>query len=852
MKRYLRWLCVCALIMALCLPTLPAGTEPTLASGGQQERELLSSLGNPTHARNAATGKISYLRGTPSSPLYRARAPQADPVAAARAFLAEYGPLFGARDQAREMVVKRVRQLDRGRRSVRFQQVYEGIPIIAGEMYVQLDREGNVISANGELLPVWTLDVHPSVSADVARGKALRLVAEAHHVPAHRLRASRPQLWIYDPRLIGAPPNTGTSLVWRLEVHGGRLGEINEFVVVDAHTGRVLLHFNQVETAKSRQVCDTNNDPDESYVCTSPARSEGDPPTSVPEVDRAYDFSGGVYDFYYSRFGRDSLDGAGMPIVSTVRYCPSDYECPYANAFWDPYFQQVVYGDGFTADDVVGHELTHAVTQFTSGLIYYGQSGAINESLSDVFGELYDLTNGAGTDTRATRWLQGEDTPIGAVRNMADPPQMGDPDRMSSPYYYTGSWDNGGVHTNSGVNNKAAYLMVDGGSFNGLTVRGLGIDKVAAIYYEVETNFLLSGSDYGDLYVGLQQACLNLVGTRGITPADCGEVKKAVDATEMNLSPGDQMPPTGSIQIAGGAEYTNNAQVTIQINATDRGWGVSSMAIWNAGERSSGWQPYSESVSWTLPAGDGPKTVYASFRDAAGNVSEIVSDTIVLDTTRPVAKAPTVSLPAGSTLGTSKIPVRVAWSATDANGIGSYLVQMSTYDGSAWSAWSTIYRGGNTSTTKNLAPGTYRFRVQATDRAGNESAFASSPITTVAAVQENSSAISYSSGWKRTARTGAYGGYVKYHTQAGATATLRFRGRSVSLVTPKAASLGKAEIRVDGVRAATVDLYASSTQARKVVYTKAWSSSGSHTVTIKVLGTSGRPRVDIDAFVILR
>lgn len=79
MKRYLRWLCVCALIMTLCLPTLPAGTEPTLASGDRQERELLSSLGNPTHARNAATGKISYLRGTPSSPLYRARAPQADP-----------------------------------------------------------------------------------------------------------------------------------------------------------------------------------------------------------------------------------------------------------------------------------------------------------------------------------------------------------------------------------------------------------------------------------------------------------------------------------------------------------------------------------------------------------------------------------------------------------------------------------------------------------------------------------------------------------------------------------------------------------------------------------------------------
>ena len=98
------------------------------------------------------------------------------------------------------------------------------------------------------------------------------------------------------------------------------------------------------------------------------------------------------------------------------------------------------YGTGFTSgDDVVGHELAHGVTEFTSNLFYYYQSGAINESLSDVFGELVDLTNGRGTDTPAVRWQLGEDLPaIGVIRDMENPrpPAAPDPDRMTSPDYF--------------------------------------------------------------------------------------------------------------------------------------------------------------------------------------------------------------------------------------------------------------------------------------------------------------------------------------------------------------------------------------------------------------------------------
>ena len=106
----------------------------------------------------------------------------------------------------------------------------------------------------------------------------------------------------------------------------------------------------------------------------------------------------------------------------------------------------------------------------------------------------------------------GEDSALGVIRSMSNPPAYGDPDRMSSPYYYTGSDDNGGVHINSGVNNKAAYLMVEGGTFNGRTILGIGMDRTAAVYYAAQVNHLTMGANYNDLYYALLQACQNLIG----------------------------------------------------------------------------------------------------------------------------------------------------------------------------------------------------------------------------------------------------------------------------------------------------------------------------------------------------
>jgi Zn-dependent metalloprotease len=271
------------------------------------------------------------------------------------------------------------------------------------------------------------------------------------------------------------------------------------------------------------------------FVCKSP----GNNCTGGQDIDAdlAHTHALNFLQFMLDRHKRNGVEGAGYPLISTVHHGDENFQ----NAFWTNLGFQIVYGDGFSkADDVVAHEIMHGMTRTSSNLFYFYQSGAINESLSDLWGEYYDQLNGMGNDSAAVKWLIGEDLPgsIGVIRNMKNPPAFKDPDKMTSIYYYKGSYDNGGVHWNSGVNNKAVYLMVDGGTFNGRTVNGIGWEKTAAIYYYAQTRLLTSASDFADLQNALDQACTSLTGgTEGITTNDCNQVRNATMAVEMNKFP---------------------------------------------------------------------------------------------------------------------------------------------------------------------------------------------------------------------------------------------------------------------------------------------------------------------------
>jgi Zn-dependent metalloprotease len=488
--------------------------------------------------------------GRPIRPAVPAAA-GASAAAAARAYLSACGSLFGLGDTS-DLTVRAERRIDDKRSVVRFQQTHDGIPVLGGELVAQIDTGGNIISVSGELLPEAPAATAATVGAFEAQATALESVAKEYGREASSLFSSEPKLWIYAPSLL-APTAGPSRLVWRFEVTAGELEPIRQLVLIDATLGGVALTFNQIHTARNRLTYTANNTQTlpGTLVC-----NEANNTCAGGSLDAQGAHLGArdAYDYYAANHARDSINNAGMTLTSTVHFGVN-----YQNAFWNSV--QMVYGDGFgfaRADDVVGHELTHGVTEHESGLFYYYQSGAINESLSDVFGEFIDLTNGRGTDTAAVRWQMGEDVSgLGAIRHMANPPAFGDPDRMLSPLYHFATSDGGGVHINSGVNNKAAYLMTDGGAFNGQTVSALGIAKVSKIYYEANANLLSSGSDYIDLYNLLYQACQNLIGTAGITAADCTEVREATLAVEMNREPAAGFHPDAPVCTIAGQVPTN-------------------------------------------------------------------------------------------------------------------------------------------------------------------------------------------------------------------------------------------------------------------------------------------------------
>jgi bacillolysin len=435
--------------------------------------------------------------------------------------------------------VMSVQAADQGRTFVRYQQVYNStgspaIPVMGGELIVQLNAGKDVLSVNGEILPEIKISPIPSVDIATAQQYALESVAKAYGTSVGELTATRPELWVYNPILLGGPGIQFNTLVWRMEVTNRELVTIKELVLVDAQLGVVTLQFSEIDTALDRKIYDNQNNASLGLPGPNQMRIEGQGPIGEDNVDYAYDSSKYTYDWYLTKHNRDSLDGAGMTLISTVRVCKVGGECPMQNAFWNG--TQMVYGDGYTkAADVVGHEMTHGVTSYTSKLMYYMQSGAVDEAFSDIWGEFIDRTYVNPNDD----WLMGEAVPGGAVRSMKDPTLFQNPDKMSSNFYVCGTDDNGGVHTNSGVGNKAAYLMVAGGTFNGKTITPLpgGMVEVAKIFYEVQTNLFTSGGDYADLYDDLQQACSNLIGSGVTTAADCQQVKNALDAVEMSLQP---------------------------------------------------------------------------------------------------------------------------------------------------------------------------------------------------------------------------------------------------------------------------------------------------------------------------
>lgn len=443
--------------------------------------------------------------------------------------------------RAGELVELRVRDdtMIAGRRHERLAQMHRGVPVFGGVLLRQTDAAGT-LTVFGTYYEGIAIDVAPRLSA---KDVEARLAS----------RGGRPAGARGGPELMVFPLDSGEyRLAWRVRAFLDDPFDVRQ-VFYDALTGDVLLDYRDLQTQvagigtgvlgdrKKMSVAPGGQGFTTSDRLRPPALSTYDfkfnvgrlvrflnvGPTDLTTSDLGTDsdndwtdgalvdahaFAGLTYDYYFKRFGRRGLDDANIPMHSIVHaiareewrlYTPETVGLFFANAM---YLGEGVmyYGDGLPpsvtlgglhwnymsgAIDVVAHELTHGVTDYTSQLVYEGQSGALNEAFSDVMGtavEFYFQPDKAD-------YLEGEDvvTP-GGLRSLQNPRAYGDPDHVAD--MYRGSQDNGGVHINSLIAGHAFYLAIEGGTHRtGAVVQGVGgsnREQIEKAFYRAFTSFL--------------------------------------------------------------------------------------------------------------------------------------------------------------------------------------------------------------------------------------------------------------------------------------------------------------------------------------------------------------------------
>jgi bacillolysin len=522
-------------------------SEPDAAAVA--EGLLRADAAGPVVVR-ADDGDTAFV-GTLGAPVDAPAVSPADtPVQAATEHLDRYGALFDVTRPRAQLDVLEVENTVAGSHVVKFEQQVDGLPVLGGELAVAVDADGALQSVNGETTEPGAVVPAPSESAAAAVRTAVTTTARTHGVPAGTLTAGPATEWFYDPALVGSPVPFAPGPVWRVEVSND--ADIRQLVLIGTATGGVVESADQV--ADVQAVCDRTTQGavalDSPCTARDYARADDEAATGDANVDRTFASIADASDFY-RRIGVD-LTGMIGRAGADGRKIRATVKIPrFANAFWNG--REAYFGRGLDlADDVVAHELTHGVVQHTANLFMLYQSGAMNESMADVFGEIIDQTNGRGDDAATRDWLIGEDVRAtgltGAIRNMANPARFGDPDSMRSRRYVEDrrGGDAGGVHQNNGVGNKTAYLIFHGGRLNGTPVVGIepprsdpdrGL-KTARIYLRA-LRMLTSGSDYADLGRVLPQACRALAGTGtpAITRADCVQVSRAVKATQLLQQP---------------------------------------------------------------------------------------------------------------------------------------------------------------------------------------------------------------------------------------------------------------------------------------------------------------------------
>ncbi|MCF1422214.1 M4 family metallopeptidase [Mangrovimonas futianensis] len=452
----------------------------------------------------------------------------------------QFYPIFKHADFTQDFDVQQVKEDRNGFKTVILLQKHNEVPIFDGVLKFHFNNENELTAINGNYLEQIKISSEQELSVNQANAIAINEVQnQGLNGSGIDLEAFQSDLMYFQKGLVQNNIE-GVFLVYKVEVTNKQ--DVREFVFVDAHTGQIVEQFTGMAHTLNRELYEANT--------FNLIWEEGDPFPGTLDIwqQNEVEATGHIYHLMNNAFGYDSFDDAGATMI-TINNNPN-INCPNAN--WNGFTTN--YCDGTASDDAIAHEWGHAYTQYTSGLIYAYQSGAINESFSDVWGETVDLINEYEDEDEdlslrticgsSDRWIIGEDaSSLGGgngIRDMWLPTCYGNAGKVTDIQYYCGSGDSGGVHLNSGVPNHAYALLVDGGSYNGYAFSGLGLTKSAHIFWRAQSEYLTATSDFYNLADALEAACTDLIGVNleGLsttsTPAGLsGEILSEEDLTTL-------------------------------------------------------------------------------------------------------------------------------------------------------------------------------------------------------------------------------------------------------------------------------------------------------------------------------
>lgn len=594
------------------------------ACGFAQESKELSRLKNEMKANvtiSNSTSNPNFIYFSQSVKLK-----STDAKTKASEFLAENFRAFNLRS-ANDLVLLDETTDNYGLKNVTYRQQYQGIPVYDGLLKFHFNAKEELSSINGNSISIAKLNTVPDITAAeaeiIARDMVTKQDLNKSNTP---LQTAKTNLIIFPKNLMQGGIVT-PYLAYQIEVTNKK--DVREYIFINAHTGELVEQFTGIHPI-DRKLYETNT------TATNLKWKEGDafPGTLSSWQQNEVVTSEHVYNFFKNAFGYVSYDAADHTMI-TVNNDPT-ISCP--NARWNGTYAG--YCDGTATDDVIAHEWGHAYTEYTSGLIYQYQSGALNESYSDVWGETIDLINnymdeGENLSVRTTtacsgslRWKVGEDATSfgGAIRDMWNPNCNGDPAKvLDAANYYCGTADSGGVHTNSGVTNHLYALLVDGGTYNGYTMTGMGFVKAAHLWWRAQKNYLTATSDFANFADALEASANDLIGVNlqgmsttgtpagltglSITSADVQNVKNGILAVQLRTSPATQCNYTPLLAQSAPslcASATNNP-----LFKEDWENGLGNWTVTNVPTKPSTWEARDWTIKSNLPKSRPGKAIFA-------------------------------------------------------------------------------------------------------------------------------------------------------------------------------------------------------------------------------------------------